>query len=330
LSRTNWVCIGAALGGLALAIGLALQLDLAAVVQALRQVGWTGFAAVMLWHLVPITLCATACRTLLDDPRPRLLGVLWSRLCRDAGGDLLGFVPAAGELLSIRMLVLQRVGAARAAAATVVDLSLELMTQILFTLIGIAALWRGQPQNPVLNWGCIGLAIMLTAIIGFVVAQRLGLFKLLDRLPRRLAADWRWLDAAAAEHLHRQVDRLWRDRRRLAKAGAWHMAAWLLGIGEAWAALAVMGLAPDVSTILAVESLVFALRAMAFFVPAALGVQEGGYIALFAAFGLPSETALALALIKRGRELALGLPVLAGWQLWEARTRWRRPAPVTE
>jgi glycosyltransferase 2 family protein len=36
-------------------------------------------------------------------------------------------------------------------------------------------------------------------------------------------------------------------------------------------------------------------------------------------FGLPAEAALALSLLKRGRDIAIGIPVLLIWQFLEGR-----------
>jgi hypothetical protein len=55
-------------------------------------------------------------------------------------------------------------------------------------------------------------------------------------------------------------------------------------------------------------------------------VQEGAYILLGAGFGVTPETALALSLLKRGRDLVIGLPALVAWQLAEGRHFWRRSA----
>ena len=63
---------------------------------------------------------------------------------------------------------------------------------------------------------------------------------------------------------------------------------------------------------------------VAFAVPNAVGVQEGAYILLGAGFGLTPETALALSLLKRGRDFAIGLPVLGAYQLVESGRLWRR------
>ena len=48
-----------------------------------------------------------------------------------------------------------------------------------------------------------------------------------------------------------------------------------------------------------IESLGHAVKAAGFLIPGAWGVQEGGFIALCAAFGIASPTAIALSLIKR-------------------------------
>lgn len=70
---------------------------------------------------------------------------------------------------------------------------------------------------------------------------------------------------------------------------------------------------------LILESLGQAIRSAAFVVPAALGIQEGGYLVLGVSIGIAPETAVALSLVKRVRELGLGLPALLLWQRIEAK-----------
>ncbi len=80
-----------------------------------------------------------------------------------------------------------------------------------------------------------------------------------------------------------------------------------------------MGVRMQPSMILVMESLVYLARSMAFFVPGALGVMEGGYVLLGPIFGLPADIALSLALIKRGRDLAIGVLAIAVWQILEGK-----------
>ena len=66
-----------------------------------------------------------------------------------------------------------------------------------------------------------------------------------------------------------------------------------------------------------VTALVEAASSGAFLVPGALGVQEGSYVVLGKMLGLPDEVSLALALVRRARDVLVYGPALALWQLGE-------------
>ncbi|MGA8383471.1 MAG: hypothetical protein WB710_20295, partial [Stellaceae bacterium] len=95
---------------------------------------------------------------------------------------------------------------------------------------------------------------------------------------------------------------------------------------EAWIVLRLAGVPFPFKTVLVIESLLYAIRSVAFAVPNAVGVQEGAYIVLGASFGLTPEIALALSLLKRARDAVLGLPALGAWQLVESGRLYRRSA----
>jgi hypothetical protein len=61
-------------------------------------------------------------------------------------------------------------------------------------------------------------------------------------------------------------------------------------------------------------------------VPQGVGVQEAAYVLLGAGFGLTPEMSLALSLLKRARDIAIGLPAIAVWQAIESGRLWRRRA----
>jgi uncharacterized membrane protein YbhN (UPF0104 family) len=72
------------------------------------------------------------------------------------------------------------------------------------------------------------------------------------------------------------------------------------------------------------ESLTSGVRAAAFMVPGALGALEGSFVLFGAVLGLPAETALAISLSKRVREVILGLPGLFVWHWVEGHYLLRR------
>jgi hypothetical protein len=100
--------------------------------------------------------------------------------------------------------------------------------------------------------------------------------------------------------------------------------AWIAATAETWAVLLLSGRPLGLAEAVALEAIVFAVRGAVFMVPSSIGIQEGSYVLVGAAFGLGPDTALALSLIKRARDLALGLPALIAWQAAEGNRLWRR------
>ena len=68
------------------------------------------------------------------------------------------------------------------------------------------------------------------------------------------------------------------------------------------------------------------IRSAAFLVPGALGVQEGGYVIVGGWLGISPADCMALALIRRMRELAFGVPGVISWQWLEGFAWWKRRA----
>ncbi|HEU5393431.1 MAG TPA: lysylphosphatidylglycerol synthase domain-containing protein, partial [Candidatus Methylomirabilis sp.] len=192
---------------------------------------------------------------------------------------------------------------------------LVVLTQIIFTLVGLGLLAphlnRGRPLVVVL----VGAGIMVILLGGFYAAQRRGFFGLLVRASRRILGRSESLSVSdGATTIDAEVLRLYGERRGLLASGCWHMLAWIVGVGEVWLALRLLGQPVDVLIALLFESLGQAIRTGAFAVPGALGIQEGGYVLVGGALGIEPGVALGLSLARRVRELLLGLPGLASWQ----------------
>jgi len=319
-----------ALAGLAVATALILHFGWRAVGDAALAAGWQGLAAITGIYFVCLVLCALAWRILiLAAPRHTFLICLWGRWVRESVGNLLALLPMAGELAGARELTLHGIRPGMAGASTVVDLTLELLGQIAFTLLGLALFVTAYPGKEIGARLLAGLALSALVAAGFIVAQRKGLFGLLEKLPERLDIKWAWKALPAAQSVQAGIHAIYRHRRRILASGALHLAGWVIGAGEAWVGLWFMGHALPWPDVLILESLAFALRTAAFVVPGRWGVQEGGYILLGALFGLSPEVALALSLLKRAREFATGVPCLILWQSLEGRRLWRRQQSPT-
>ncbi|MBV8165692.1 MAG: flippase-like domain-containing protein, partial [Alphaproteobacteria bacterium] len=239
---------------------------------------------------------------------------------------LLSVIPAAGEIASIRAMCLRGIALPSAIASTVVDLTVEMAAQCLFIAMVLALMLTSHPGAAVVGLAAAGLGVMIVLLLGLVLAQRLG-WSVLDRLLGSLSSGLGTRLAVAGTSVGAAVQRLHRDRRRLLAALTLHMSAWIVGVGEGWIGLAMMGAAPDWHDVLLLETCAFVLRSVGFFLPGAIGIQEGGYVLIAPLIGIAPEAALALSLLKRGRELILGVPACLAWQAIESgRLRARRTA----
>jgi putative membrane protein len=313
-----------ALVGVALGVWLILYFGLEQVGEAFLSAGWQGVLAITAVYFVSLILCALAWRMLLSNAAPNAsLLLLWVRWLRDGTANLLAVVPAAGEIVAVRELTFHDVPLGMAAAMTVVDLTMELASQLLFTLLGVTILIVERPSEMTGRWLAAGLAICTAGIAGFIVAQHKGLFRFLETLPDRLGWTRAWGSLSETGGIHAGIQEIYRHRARVLANFALHLAGWIAGAGEAWIALWFMGNTVSFADALVIESMVYALRTGAFIVPWAVGVQEGGYILAGALFGLPPQLALGLSLLKRAREIVTGVPVLIIWQCLEPWRLWR-------
>jgi glycosyltransferase 2 family protein len=319
------VSLLAAMAGLAL-IGILIgYFGADAVFRSLLAVGWGGFATICLIHLALMAVMGIAWWALL--PGTKLWISIWGRLVRDAGSEVLPLSQVGGYVLGARAIAFAGVPGSTAAASTIVDVSLEFVSQIAFTGLVLAWLLRLWPNAPVAVPVAIGLAAAGILAIGLLVAQRRG-FGLVDRLAAALGRDWLERTAAGAAALQAAISAIYGRRLRLCANFVLHLVCWIAATSEVWLALRFAGAPLGFGVVLVIEGLLYAVRSVAFGVPNAVGVQEGAYILLGGSFGLTPEMALALSLLKRARDLALGLPVLAACQFFEGRRLWRHAAAL--
>jgi len=315
--------IVAAMAGLALIGILVGYFGADAVIRSLLAVGWVGFVSICLIHISLMAVMGMAWWALL--PGTRLWISIWGRLVRDAGSEVLPLSQVGGYVLGARAIAFAGVPGTTAAASTIVDVSLEFVSQIAFTGLALAWLIHLKPDAPVAVPIAIGLAAAGILAAGLLAAQRRG-FDLIDRLAGALGRDWLDRTAAGAAVLHAAIAAIYARRIQLCVSFFLHLLCWIAATIEAWLALQFAGAPLPFGVMLVIEGLLYAIRSVAFAVPNAVGVQEAAYIMLGGSFGLTPEMALALSLLKRARDLALGLPVLVACQLLEGGRLWRRVA----
>ncbi len=312
-----------ALAGLGLGTYLVIAHGWSDVLSALQSVGWAGLVAITLFHALPTLLCGLAWWVLL---RPQLAdswrAYAWLRWIRDGTDGVVPILPVSGELVATRILRLR--GTAFAGAGVIVDVTAELFAQLLYAILGLALLIAVRPGSRDLGWIALGIPIMTVQFGGFFIAQRKGLFRLIERPLHWIRRRRRAPQSEADRTLHDQILQIHSHHRAFLASVLLHLTAWVVGAMETWIALRLMGHPLSVASVLVIESLETSARSIIFFVPLNAGVQEGAYVLVGGLLGLPAGLALALSLVKRARDLIKGLPALLVWQLIERRG-FRRP-----
>ncbi len=322
---------GAIIGGLvgiALSAWLLESYGVGRILDLLGHAGWFGILAVIAFHPVQILFSAAGWRAIAGPMlrRPSLRGYMVLRWIREAVNNLLPGAQIGGEFVVARLLQRAGVPLASAIAGTVADLTMEMLTQIAFTLMGLGLLLYSVGDGGIAGYVAGGLVVASLVAGAFLGAQWLGLASAIERGLMRLGRSMGWTGMRQVEGLHAALKSCYRAPRRAMAAGLWHMVSWVLGGVEVCLALHFLGHPTAFSAGLVIESLGQALKAVGFAVPGALGVQEGGYIVVCQLFGLSPEVAIALSLMKRLREVGLGLPGLLAWHYMEANAP---AAPVT-
>jgi putative membrane protein len=331
--RRVWVPIVIlGLAGASLCVALFVHHGIADVGHAVKAAGW-GVAAVLACHLVPMFFDMLGWRALLL-PRDRLpLGRLY--LIRWIGDSISSMLPVAqvgGEIVRVRLAAKWGITMSIAIASVLVNMTISVFTQIPFTLSALGILiiltHRSNLTMPLLV--VCGLGVLAT--VGFFAVQRAGMFRIAAVIISHVIQSSAWKGLIDKAHgIDQDVRGFYSRRSALGMSSLWMMCCWAAGAVEVWIALRALGKPGTYAQSFVMEGVSQGIRSAAFLVPGALGVQEGGYLAVGTMLGFSSETALALAMIRRVRELAFGIPGLLAWQFveWSAGTEASASVEVT-
>ena len=312
------LAVVAVVGG-ALAFYILESIGFKSILLAATAVGWRGFAILCAFQLPLFVLLGTAWYVLIPASSDARLPVLiWARMVRDATSDLLPFSHLGGIVLGARTAMSHGVLQPLAIGSTVTDITTEMLAQIGFTAIGVVMLVTRTPHGSltlsVTSTAVFGVATIVLSCAAFVAFQRYGrawTAKLISSLFPNATS--------AAESAARCIQEIYRRPAGVGLSVLCHCGGWVASALSTWLALLLIGVDAHVWSVLAIESLVCAVRSMAFFVPNGLGVQEVAYAAIAPLFGIGAEIGLAISVLKRARDIAVGLPTLFLCQWTEGR-----------
>lgn len=304
--------------GLVAAVYLVWAIGFQPVMAAIARAGFGGLAILCVYALVVFVALAWAWAVLLPVTHRRSIGDFYmGRLVRDSIAEVSPFSPVGGMVAAARLMVLRGMNGAYAAASVAADATTEAMAQVAFLAFGLGL---GLTQFRHLD-GSGTLTVSMTVLL-LLAVPGIALLIFLQRrgagFAERIAARF-FPQAAQGVSFHTAITDMYDSRSRLAASAAFHLLGWIGAGGGTFLSFWLVGGNISILNAIALEALLSTIRSLAAFVPAAIGVQEAGYAMLAPLFGLPAEMGLAVSLLKRAREIALGVPALLYWQSVEGR-----------
>jgi uncharacterized membrane protein YbhN (UPF0104 family) len=248
--------------------------------------------------------------------RPSLLVLLKVRLVGQAINATTPTGTLGGDAVKT-WLLRDRVSARESIASLIAVKTTMLASQGLFLAFGVLLARHVLPvQTALLPAMELLLVLESLAVVGFVGVQLAGAIRGGQRILDRLGVPAGARFGEAAKDVDRALAAFYRRRPgRLSLSVACNLLGWFASAGETWLILRFLGVEASIPAALVIEAFSTGVRFATFFVPAQIGVAEGGSVAACVALGLSGATGLSLSLVRRVRETAwigVGLLLLAG------------------
>ena len=286
------------------------------VARGLADLGW-GFGFIFVLQAVPLGFLTLSWQ-LVVPPGPQLPLTTLARILV-AGEAVNAVSPVAvvgGELMRASLLS-ARIPAQSAVPSVALAAMTQFCAQLIFVLAGLPFALTVVHEASVRH-GLLALETILAALLG-------GLL-LISLTP----AAQRWVERTA-ESLALAADDDFAFLPRLANHGSGYdqgdprrpgrfglsvltsLVAWLMGAVETFFILRFLRISVPFGRAVGIEVLAVTIEGVLFFVPAKIGVQEGGKVLIFLAAGLSPAKGLAFGLARRIRELAWAA---SAWGFW--------------
>ncbi len=297
--------------------------DLSEVWRHVTRLGWVGLGVVVgascLWFVVDtVNWTLTLRSTRLDA---RWFCRLWPiHVAGEALNHVTPFASVGGEpmkamLINQRYAITYREGTTSLILLHVVNVCAE----IPFLLLGIAlALVTGVlPVSVEIMMVAGGVLIVALVVVLWLVQH----YRFVSRVGRRLSRAWFGVAALrVVRHIRAIEGRLMEfylgRPRQFFAACALQFCNWSLGAVEIYLVLHFLGAPIPFVYALVIESVVVLVRTALFFIPSNIGAQEGTFLVVCGAITGSPELGVAVALIRRFRELFwISAGLLIGWVL---------------
>ncbi|QCE33699.1 HpnL family protein [Acetobacteraceae bacterium] len=303
---------------------LAINHDINAIFHSLLRVGFVGFSSLLLLSLLNYPILALAWKR--TTPELGFFQLLCSRIIRDSAAACLPFSQVGGILIGTYATITffskkqsrflsKNEKRNIATASNLIDITIEAMAQVIFILTALFLLCVTHRSEDT-YFKTVGASALILAISLLLFAWLQSHFGHLSRflIPKIRNQKWKRFFKQKLLRLGIQFSKIWDKPFQIIQGLFFHYLAWIFSASLTWVALFLLSSHISWLNCLILEGISCAIISTFFFVPTSIGVQEGAYISLGLLFGIPAEISFSLSLLRRGREIFVGVPALLWWE----------------
>jgi putative membrane protein len=290
--------------GLLLLISLLIWQGVADVIQLLLASGWSLLWLPLVW--LPNFIPATQGWRMLFSSRqpPDFAHALLAMWMGRAVNNLLPVATIGGEIAKARLISLWGIRGVDAAASVMVDKVVQAISVAMWGLIGVCSLLYLSKDNDLAFYAFVGFVILTLGAIGFLLVQKAGLLGNLARLGGKLIKTDTWEGISFnAREIDAAILEIYANKTHFCLAIIYRTLGLGLMTTEVWLACYLLGYPISILEAIMLKSLTASLSDVAFVIPNGYGIQEGAYILVGSLVGLDANTALAVSLAIRIRDL---------------------------
>ena len=303
----RWVYFGI---GICILLLILNNIDFSSVFDLLLMFGWLGFSVVVAVYLLAFWIDALSWLLAIETApvswrwtwkvfTARMAGEAYNSLIPAAG---IGGEPIKAEILKRRFGVSLKVGG----ASLVIAKTVNMIALVAFLILGFVMILGVEAlSGSVKTLAGFGLATIVSSTATLFVLQR---YKLTSQVARRLAStiklDWIRRGLIHLDDIDQIFVSFYRYR---GSRFRWSLSLafinWLLGVVEIYVVMHFLGYPVDWTAAWIIEAATQLMRTAAFFIPAAIGVQEGTFLFICGLLTGNPTLGMAAALIRRAREI---------------------------
>ena len=253
--------------------------------------------------------------------RPHRLKALLASWIGSSVNTLMPVATIGGEIVKARIIVLLLYSSTKAAATITVDKTVQAIAVLIWGLIGAILLLIYIGPSAIVTGIFISSGILAIGIFGFIIVQIKGGF---TKIAQKLTvftgqAENHRLKKSTLEFQH-SIEEIYKNKNRIVLATILRLHQRIILVGEIVLASHIFGTPIGIMEAMILKGIIGAIRGLSFAIPAGLGIQEGGYVAIGALIGHPPDLMIAISLTTRLREILPNIPLLFLWQILEGRS----------